>query len=106
MEAEAIRSVGTSQKLKRIRLLLILALREMKNPTDTLPKRVLFFGTRFLLVHNLAPEIYVEYANRRLDFIRRNDLWAQRLRVLGLLSFRLTFFRETDGRGAAEFENS
>jgi hypothetical protein len=78
----------------------------MKNPTDTLPKRVLFFGTRFLLVHNLAPEIYVEYANRRLDFIRRNDLWAQRLRVLGLLSFRLTFFRETDGRGAAEFENS
>ena len=72
MEADSIRSVGTNQKLKRIRLPLILALREMKNPTDTLPKRVLFFGTRFLLVHNLAPKIYVEYANRRLDFIRRN----------------------------------
>jgi len=44
----------------------------MKNPTDTLPKRVLLFGTPFLLVHNLAPEIYVEYANRCLDLIRRN----------------------------------
>ena len=97
MEAEAIRSVGTSQKLKRIRLLLILALREMKNPTDTLPKRVLFFGTRFLLVHNLAPEIYVEYANRRLDFIRRNDLWAQRLRVLGCFPFASRFFERLMG---------
>jgi hypothetical protein len=35
-------------------------------------RRVIFFGTPFLLIHNLAPEIYVEYLNRCLDYIRRH----------------------------------
>jgi hypothetical protein len=34
--------------------------------------RVIFFGTPFLLVKNLEPEIYVEHLNRCLDYIRRN----------------------------------
>ncbi len=35
-------------------------------------RRVLFFGTPFLLVHNLPPEIYIEHLNRCLDYIRQN----------------------------------
>src|SRR5437870_5833590 len=35
-------------------------------------RRVLFFGTPFLLVRNLAPEIYAQHANRCLDYLRRN----------------------------------
>ncbi|HET9857133.1 MAG TPA: hypothetical protein VFP99_04800 [Chthoniobacterales bacterium] len=34
--------------------------------------RVLFFGTPFLLVRNLSPEIYVQHANQCLDYLRRN----------------------------------
>jgi len=34
--------------------------------------RVIFFGTPFLLVKNLAPEIYIEHLNRCLDYIRQN----------------------------------
>ena len=34
--------------------------------------RVIFFGTPFLLVQNLPPEIYIEHLNRCLDYIRRN----------------------------------
>lgn len=34
--------------------------------------RVLFFGTPFLLIHNLVPEVYVEHLNRCLDFLRRS----------------------------------
>ena len=34
--------------------------------------RVIFFGTPFLLVQNLAPELYIEHLNRCLDYIRRN----------------------------------
>jgi hypothetical protein len=34
--------------------------------------RVIFFGTPFLLVKNLEPEIYIEHLNRCLDYIRRN----------------------------------
>ena len=34
--------------------------------------RVIFFGTPFLLVKNLEPEIYVEHLNRCLDYIRTN----------------------------------
>jgi hypothetical protein len=34
--------------------------------------RVIFFGTPFLLVKNLAPEVYVEHLNRCLDYIRQN----------------------------------
>ena len=34
--------------------------------------RVLFFGTPFLLIHNLPPDVYVEHLNRCLDFLRRS----------------------------------
>ena len=34
--------------------------------------RVIFFGTPFLLVRNLPPEVYIEHLNRCLDYIRRN----------------------------------
>jgi len=33
---------------------------------------VIFFGTPFLLVRNLEPEVYIEHLNRCLDYIRRN----------------------------------
>jgi hypothetical protein len=35
-------------------------------------RRVIFFGTPFLLVKNLTPEVYVEHLNRCLDYIRQN----------------------------------
>jgi hypothetical protein len=35
-------------------------------------RRVIFFGTPFLLVRNLPPEVYIEHLNRCLDYIRRN----------------------------------
>ena len=35
-------------------------------------RRVIFFGTPFLLVKNLEPEIYIEHLNRCLDYIREN----------------------------------
>ena len=35
-------------------------------------RRVIFFGTPFLLVQNLSPEIYIEHLNRCLDYIRQN----------------------------------
>ncbi len=34
--------------------------------------RVIFFGTPFLLVRNLTPEVYIEHLNRCLDYIRRH----------------------------------
>ena len=34
--------------------------------------RVLFFGTPFLLIHNLAPDVYIEHLNRCLEFLRRS----------------------------------
>ena len=34
-------------------------------------RRVLFFGTPFLLVQNLPPEVYAEGLNRCLDYLRR-----------------------------------
>ena len=33
-------------------------------------QRVLFFGTPFLLIHNLAPDLYIEHLNRCLDYLR------------------------------------
>jgi hypothetical protein len=33
-------------------------------------RRVIFFGTPFLLIHNLSPEAYVEHLNRCLDYLR------------------------------------
>ena len=35
-------------------------------------RRVIFFGTPFLLIHNLPPEVYIEHLNHCLDYIRRN----------------------------------
>ena len=34
--------------------------------------RVIFFGTPFLLVKNLEPEVYIEHLNRCLNYIREN----------------------------------
>lgn len=42
------------------------------NAARTLGRRVIFFGTPFLLVKNMEPEIYVEHLNRCLDYIREN----------------------------------
>jgi hypothetical protein len=36
--------------------------------------RVIFFGTPFLLIHNLSPEVYIEHLNRCLDYIRRHHV--------------------------------
>ena len=33
---------------------------------------MIFFGTPFLLIHNVAPDVYVEHLNRCLDYLRRN----------------------------------
>ena len=35
-------------------------------------RRVIFFGTPFLLVKNLEPKVYVEHLDRCLDFLRNN----------------------------------
>lgn len=35
-------------------------------------RHVVFFGTPFLLIHNLPPDEYVTHLNRCLDYIRRN----------------------------------
>jgi hypothetical protein len=35
-------------------------------------RRVIFFGTPFLLVRNLEPAVYIEHLNQCLDHIRRN----------------------------------
>jgi hypothetical protein len=35
-------------------------------------RHVIFFGTPFLLIHNVSPEVYVERLNRCLDYLRRN----------------------------------
>lgn len=42
------------------------------NAAEPSRRRVLFFGTPFLLVRNLAPETYAEGVNRCLDYLRRN----------------------------------
>src|SRR5438552_3247199 len=43
-----------------------------RSTIDASTRRVVFFGTPFLLVRNLTPEIYVQHANQCLDYIRRN----------------------------------
>ncbi len=35
-------------------------------------QRVIFFGTPFDLIHNLSPQVYIEYLNRCLDYLRAN----------------------------------
>ncbi len=47
-------------------------LREHAGPSDDESPRVIFFGTPFLLIHNLKPEVYVERLNLCLDFLRKN----------------------------------
>jgi hypothetical protein len=39
---------------------------------DGISRRVIFFGTPFLLIHNVSPDVYVEQLNRCLDYLRRN----------------------------------
>jgi hypothetical protein len=34
--------------------------------------RVILFGTPFLLIHNLSPDVYIEHLNQCLDYLRRN----------------------------------
>ena len=43
-----------------------------RSTIDAPTRRVLLFGTPFLLVRNLTPEIYVQHANQCLDYLRRN----------------------------------
>src|SRR5256886_7312247 len=39
---------------------------------DGSSRQVIFFGTPFLLIHNVSPDVYVEQLNRCLDYLRRN----------------------------------
>ena len=39
---------------------------------DGISRRVIFFGTPFLLIHNVSADVYVEQLNRCLDYLRRN----------------------------------
>ena len=39
---------------------------------DCSSRRVIFFGTPFLLIHNVSPDVYVERLNSCLDYLRRN----------------------------------
>ena len=44
----------------------------MLDRAQAVKRRVIFFGTPFLLVRNLQPDVYIEHLNRCLDYIRRN----------------------------------
>lgn len=71
-------------------------------------QRVLFFGTPFLLIHNLTPDAYIEHLNRCLDFLRRNypncDLVYRPHPIETKEASRLNLerFRIEDDREAAE----
>src|SRR5947208_14641509 len=39
---------------------------------DDISREVIFFGTPFLLIHNVSPDVYVERLNCCLDYLRRN----------------------------------
>lgn len=54
-------------------------LRDLPTSTEELAgtRKVIFFGTPFLFIHNLAPSIYIEHLNGCLDFIRRNHPGCQ-----------------------------
>src|SRR5205823_12921543 len=39
---------------------------------DGISRQVIFFGTPFLLIHNVSPDVYVEQLNRCLNYLRRN----------------------------------
>ena len=69
---------------------------------------MIFFGTPFLLVKNLEPEVYVEHLNRCLDYLRQNyparDLiYRPHPFEKGEASkLRLTGFRVEDDREVAD----
>jgi hypothetical protein len=71
-------------------------------------RRVLFFGTPFLLIHNLPPEEYIEHLNRCLEYIRRHypncDLIYRPHPIETKEASRLNLngFRTEDDREAAE----
>lgn len=50
----------------------IAELRDFSLGAARTPNRVIFFGTPFLLVKNLEPDVYIEHLNRCLNFIREN----------------------------------
>ena len=76
--------------------------------SDGRSARVIFFGTPFLLVKNLEPEVYVEHLNRCLDYLRQNyparDLiYRPHPFEKGEASkLRLTGFRVEDDREVAD----
>src|SRR5213082_3623226 len=39
---------------------------------DGSSRQVIFFGTPFLLIHNVSPDVYMERLNSCLDYLRRN----------------------------------
>ena len=39
---------------------------------DRSNRQLIFFGTPFLLIHNVSPDVYVERLNSCLDYLRRN----------------------------------
>src|SRR2546423_335965 len=49
-----------------------LASNEMRNGDEERRRRVIFFGTPFLLIQNLTPEIYTQRLNLCLDYLRRH----------------------------------
>jgi len=42
-------------------------------------RRVIVFGTPFLLIHNLPPQVYVEHLNRCLEYVRRHYRHCDRI---------------------------
>ncbi len=71
-------------------------------------RRVIFFGTPFLLIHNLAPDVYVEHLNRCLDYLRTHYPEADLIyrphpiETKEASQLRLDRFRMEDDREAAE----
>ncbi|MEP7015827.1 MAG: hypothetical protein ABI925_10340 [Verrucomicrobiota bacterium] len=43
---------------------------DTRNGEQDRHRRVIFFGTPFLLIHNLAPDVYIEHLNLCLDYLR------------------------------------
>jgi hypothetical protein len=78
------------------------------SPEANTRRRVLFFGTPFLLIQNLAPEIYLEHLDRALDYLRRQYPSADLVyrphpvETTEATKLRLDGFRIEDDREAAE----